>query len=78
MLTIPLRSRSVSPAFAGVPFTAEALPAASVLVLGTGVVGSEVVRHAQALARSPRLAGATVKLVGLGNGRSRPSTTVAS
>jgi len=70
MLTIPLRSRPVSPAFAGVPFSAEALPAASLLVLGTGVVGSEVVRQAQALARSPRLAGAAVQLVGLANRRS--------
>lgn len=70
MLTIPLRARPVSPAFAGLPFSLEAPPAASLLVLGTGVVGSEVVRQAQALGRSPRLAGATVRLVGLANSRS--------
>ncbi len=70
MLTIPLRARASSPAFAGVPYSVEALPAANLLVLGTGVVGSEVIRQAQALARSPRLAGATVRLVGLANRRS--------
>ena len=70
MLIIPQRARALSPAFAGVPFSAEALPAANLLVLGTGVVGSEVVRHAQMLARSPRLAGADVRLVGLANRRS--------
>ena len=70
MLTIPLRARPVSPAVAGLPFATEALPAANLLVLGTGVVGSEVVRQAQLLARTPRLAGAGVRLVGLANSRS--------
>ncbi len=70
MFTVPLRARPASPAFAGLPFSPEALPAANLLVLGTGVVGSEVVSQVQLLARSPRLAGAAIRLVGLANSRS--------
>jgi homoserine dehydrogenase len=46
-----------------------ALPEANLLVVGTGIVGSEVVRQVQSLAKAPRTAGATVRLVGLANRR---------
>jgi homoserine dehydrogenase len=68
MLTVPLRSRPVSPAFASLP-SSRGAPPANILLFGTGAVGSEVVRQVAAFGASPRRADAGVRVVGIANRR---------